>query len=541
MAMLRWRNKLRRGRRIQVAWIHLSLIFLMLLIGAGCERVQKPDEQTADVLFSTSEPDSYIYVNPSEMNLEPNPRDIEWLICNPLDKKNIEEIRTLDTTENDAPSKSNEDSSANDHLSYPVYSGLINKAVEEGINQSIYASIDEVKSDLDPKTLLNYRGIRKIIQPETTMLSRYIYVSEGFNHNHILSVAIYASATYDAVMKEMTDAYVSTVRILNFDLNTGQQIPLSSIFTDDYDYAKVIDQYIQNMLSENGAEDETSGRFWGAYYLVKPFDGIRENQLFSMDINGLNLYFTETDDRFISDFSTIQIQIPWSVFEDHLAFDSRFMRDTTSLFENTDANREFVTYHQTANYSEDYQEFTDQNVKYSFVEVFKPETPSEVYSAFVEQTKNTLRSLITEKTRDYDMYGMVSTRKIGNYTNYCSEIYQSEGTSSRVIREIALYKNEKSTEVKLTLADLFKANSAYETLMTEAIYQDIHSENDPSHLRDIASKMTKESIRQCLRTVEFELYTTGIVFYIPINEVNDYWSVMIPFNKLGIEHLTIFD
>ena len=526
---------------IKTLCLDVSLILMIMIVGVGCENAHKADEHTLDVQLPTFERDSHAYVESSEMNVEPSPREIKWLICNPLDKEIIEKIESMDTLENESPSENSSYSSANDHLSYPVYSGLRDKAVEARVNQSIEAAIEAVKADLEPNTILNYRGIRKIIKPETTMLSRYIYASEGFNHNHILGIAIQASATYDAVMKEMTDAYVSTVRVFNFDLNTGQQIPLSSIFVDHYDYSKVINQYIQNRLSENGAEDENSGRFWGAYYLVKPFDGISENQMFSMDINGLTLYFTEVDDRFISDFSTIQIQIPWSMFENHLAFDSRFMLDKAPLFENTDANREFVTYRQTTFYSENYQECEFQNRKYSFVEVFKPDIPNETYEKFVDQTKNTLHSLITEKTQDYDFYGMVSARKIGNFVNYCSEIYQSEGISSRVIREMELYKNEKSTEVKVTLADLFQPNSSYESILSEAIYQEIRSGNDASHMREIASKMTKESIQQGISDMEFELITTGIVFYIPIVQLNDYWSVMIPFNRIGIEHLTIFD
>ncbi len=137
--------------------------------------------------------------------------------------------------------------------------GLKDMDVEDKINQAIIDTYDELRaSDVPP-----YRGIRSYLGPEPEPEEMEWYNCGTYsmecnsyaNFNNILSVGVFKSSTYKAPDGDDNLTYVSDMRTLNFDLNTGEQIALEDLFCDDVDGLAILSDYIGELILDHNLQE----------------------------------------------------------------------------------------------------------------------------------------------------------------------------------------------------------------------------------------------------------------------------------------------
>ena len=186
--------------------------------------------------------------------------------------------------------------------SYCTIDGLVDQEVEDRINQQIY----DLYLDLCAQTELPaYRGV-KTVQKLGTLQDINIYPwNIGYSGN-LLSVGIQKCWTYGS---DETWNWVRDMEYLTFDMKTGGQVTLASLFGDNVDYVDVINQQVKKQLPD--LVDEAMGSYEhngeyiydeGGLVQVTPFTGIREDQPFAITYQGIVISFDEHNPEFDTEF-----------------------------------------------------------------------------------------------------------------------------------------------------------------------------------------------------------------------------------------------
>ena len=521
--MLRWANREKDKVKVKVkAKVKrtsmlslLAICLLCMVVFIGCD---KESGKTADKEISG---DSATVLYTSSDKLEPSERKISYLMPNNLKKESI----AVDEK--------------NQMVNYDVFSGFENTEVETKVNARVQQVIALVEQKINPATIVPYRGIRQVVTPDSKVTQSIISAYAGLNHNHILSIQAYANASYTKSERTQTEAFVSVIEVANLDLNTGDEIPLKSIFIDTYDYERAINDYILNMIGECDAEDEYPSVPNGPYFnLVKPFDGIDENQKYSLDTYGLNLYFDETDDRFLSNYGPVHIHMPWGYFGNHIAIDSRFMLPNQHLFEDNTIKKELVSWNENDSNVETYIEGKFEGGTYAISVLKKLGVSSEAFDAYVKETEALIQNYTMEDQNKEDanensVFVMMSTTQIGKYEIFSRMIWLNENGESRTHDTFQTYELSKNSRKKIALEDLFIADFNYLDIVVDEIT-----------IEQSRRKFTREDVTSIMDQLEFQIALDGIRFYLPSLNPEIYpenINVLIPYERFGFDHLKVFD
>ena len=149
---------------------------------------------------------------------------------------------------------------------------LVNDAA---VSETIVTRIIEQATYLAESGLPKMRGQQKYAEMETEDVCIYVYLQTVVNHvasfviNRIFTLRDADGAPY----------WINDTTPLNFDLNTGDMVPLAALFVDDYDYKTRINAEIEAYLMENAQIDESQYVDYQPR-LLAPFAGIRDDQPF---------------------------------------------------------------------------------------------------------------------------------------------------------------------------------------------------------------------------------------------------------------------
>lgn len=160
-------------------------------------------------------------------------------------------------------------------LEIPAVNGMTDQSLQEKINARWENDADSFKQEV-ASTLDEYvtnAGINGYPIHTYQALSR---IQEGFRSDHFLSLYIdYYSYT--------GGAHGFTERVpYNIDLSTGQELILGDLFTSDYDYSSIINEFIAEQIEANPEIffEGNSG-----------FTGIDEQQSYYIKDDALVIYF----------------------------------------------------------------------------------------------------------------------------------------------------------------------------------------------------------------------------------------------------------
>ncbi len=306
-------RKGRNSRRRAVAWLlTMVLAFSGIFMFAGCSEGVTDQaargEDTSEIAGTVS----------ADLQKRVNaPVQASYFITNNIDIESVS-VPSEDGREGD----------------YIVISGLADKEVEEKINDTIYKTfLKNLQNDNPPP----YRGAKLKVGSAEAPQSVFVTMQVTANINNILSICVSRSMYF----KEDSSVYFGDATPLNIDLNTGNSIKLSEMFTDNTDYYAYVNDAIEAEILKTDYDSEEYS-YLGNFdiILTAPFSGVSENQKFYL--NGSDGSISLIVDYSMPDFYTENyytlITIPYS---EKMAFTKRFM-EQISIFDDTTINKRLI-------------------------------------------------------------------------------------------------------------------------------------------------------------------------------------------------------
>lgn len=176
------------------------------------------------------------------------------------------------------------------NIRYPIlmpildcfYNSYYNINILNNINNTIYSHVKNLKDEIK-------RQAKEYKKEYETVLSKlnenyvkyqyelYIDYKVTYNRNNIISIPI-ESYEFTGGAHGMT--YLNSY---NYNLINGNQLKLSDMFKKDIDYKKIVNEYINYVISQNP----------DIYFKGEDgFKGIKEDQSFYIEDDGVVIYFS---------------------------------------------------------------------------------------------------------------------------------------------------------------------------------------------------------------------------------------------------------
>lgn len=193
----------------------------------------------------------------------------------------------------------------NVELKIPVIDGIIDKKMQEEINNKINDSFEKNKSEMETQSNKYLEDANKNkwnIVPYALDSDYFI----SYNHKNLLSLT---TTTY----KYTGGAHGSSnIVSYNIDINEGKELELKSMFKDNYDFKSAINNEIKKQMKESENE----------YFKneANDFKGISQKQDFYIEDGVIVIYFQQYEIAPYS-FGTPKYRIPLSVIKDGLKDD----------------------------------------------------------------------------------------------------------------------------------------------------------------------------------------------------------------------------
>lgn len=509
------------ARILRVMFIVCMLI--IALLSTGCDAFSARDK--AFDIYYTTENASVNELKPYTTFNNPvtEPHAIKYLVPNALIEVNTEKlpkseppIDRVGTTQS---------------VSYPYFSGLKSQEVQDKVNAQIESLMFEMDGLLIPETIAPFRGIKTVVNEDSTRSDSYLSIYTSFSYNNILSLRAYSNGTYkstDASTQDMT--WLSLSRGLNLDLNTGERVPLKALFVDGYDYESVINDAIVEQIQQNNLMDEAYLEY--SYFparLTKPFDGIAHDQAYCLDPFNLTIIIDENDPRFDTTFEQITFNIPLAKFEDNLAIDARYFKVESSLFIDETAKRMLPVWNLHGKGQSENFEGSFEGGKWYMMAFDQVDRLDDVYDALVLESKNYLSGL---KMEGMDNYAQISLSKvaIGDFVTISKYVWVSDGKNYFGEADYQVYD---ATNHRLTLDDLFVEDFDYESIIKNQVRSQIL----------LNGSYTDDEIESAYATKCFSLDQSNLTIHVslPDRGMGTQQQIYIPFDVFGVLNMTIFD
>jgi hypothetical protein len=512
---------------IAIGMIMICILAIVLLI-TGCRTVENRTD-----IYATSESVQQIYTTFNNPVSEPS--DIKYLVPNALSEVSMEKLPKVESPRAVSGPKHT--------LNYPVYSGLKSREIQEKVNSQIQSVIFEIGKQLDPKTIVPFRGIKKIINDKSTLSDSYISLYTSFSANNILSVRAYGSGTYKASVEAFKEStWVSIAKGLTIDLNTGENVPLEALFVDGYDYESAINDAIAEQIGQSNLMDEAYMEY--TYFparLTKPFDGIKPDQPYILDQFNLTIIIDANDARFDSGFDQATFSITLAKFGENLAIDKRYFELENNLFIDETERRSLPEWKagghgRSYNYNGTFEGGTwflmayiqgdqsEQNDNNS------DDKLDAIYDALIADSKVYLNGLKIEG-KDNHVEMTLSKVMYGRYASIFKSLWLANGNDYSGTLAYLMYDVSGK---QLTLDDLFIEGFEYEPILNEQIgikFSEI-------------GQFTDQEIATMFAAKSFTLNQSSVTIHLPLPDLRtgtNFYQVDFPFEIFGVRNMTIFD
>ena len=434
-------------------------------------------------------------------------------------------------------------------------SGLRDEQVQQKINDRLEQAVIELAT----RELPPYRGIKRKtagISPDD--LKQIVYMFVQYNESNLFSVRLERRISYEYVFG--TD----DMEGLTFDLNTGEELVLSDLFADGYDYQAAIVEYIRDGVAE-GWLSNVGGEYFYSYSdlftLLKPFDTVKKTQKF---------YLSEQDTiSLILDYDTPEFDVEGHVQilrieakrladkGNSMIFFKKYETGDERLYKTEDENfRRRKTLEQTGNIQEEYwssynpqmmeraaEEVEDdedeagdgdgdgepKNISFHIEVVTNVENPELAMrmSEMAEQSEERFAAFFADNEFAYEwfsgVYYRLRMRKWGNYLNV-NETYYFEGT-----KEFTKYYNKvynSQTGAQMSLWDCF-AHGSDNQEMIKALFLEKYED------------LSEEELLIYFEDPQFEIGWD--VLYLRLDDELYGKNLELYFHTIGYEELTLFD
>ncbi len=310
--------KLKNSSILKSIIIFMEIAFLIVVIFSlpGCQK-ELNEERTPRTTLETPVPDPNEKVEIIDLKEVLSPATLPYIVNNSLEY--IEE----DTSQ---------------EILYS-FTGLLDHDLESMINSEIQRRYSLLKESGIPP----YRGILKNLNKEKPMESEGSYTFQNFSAYNLLSVQMEINRNYPHKNSLEPSILTRVLECYNVDLNTGRELFLKDLFTNDADYKNLINSSIQKEVNRtaNITSDEFSDE---ELTLVYPFTGIKENQKFLLTPSELLIIIDYEMPEFNTNFTYSMVRIPFRDLERYLAIKQRFYDDAPNLYEKPNMSKELVSY-----------------------------------------------------------------------------------------------------------------------------------------------------------------------------------------------------
>lgn len=164
----------------------------------------------------------------------------------------------------------NQDEKINEYLQVPIFHGEINPTILENINSNLKNDIMEFKSQMEEAAEENAETLKKQGKKVIPYQISNSY-SITYNKNDILSVSL--------IYQEYIGGKNSLIRTTyNYNLQTGESMPLRSLFKQGADYIGILNKKMKERLQISYPN------------AAAQFSGIAEDQPYYLDNNDLVVF-----------------------------------------------------------------------------------------------------------------------------------------------------------------------------------------------------------------------------------------------------------
>ncbi len=232
----------------------------------------------------------------------------------------------------------------------------------------------------------------KAVYDAMTLENEWIDVYPYEVINNVVSFEISRRLRYREDGEESA-RYVFSATYLTFDLNTGDLVPLSALFTDGYDYKTRLNDAIEKYIAENAGEPM---EYMGGFTMLRPFAGIRDDQPYHLTSSHLLLVMDMGNPEFSLADSQLVIGIPLYELADCLAIFDRYNTDESIYAD----SRTYIatTIANSGNSSSTVVDFSEPDkYYYSVLNFGAPSLPESVDTAFENYKKNMVLSVSNYK------------------------------------------------------------------------------------------------------------------------------------------------
>lgn len=408
-------------------------------------------------------------------------------------------------------------------VEYSLISGLKDEAVESKINALIQDEVKKVKAQLEPETIAPYRGIRTVVDADTNITYRQIFMNAFFDNNNMISIRFSGSGNISGRQSDR----INVERTLNIDLNTGDRIPLSALFVDGFDYVTAINNAVKGIIdSQQSTEEISEYYFFRPFNLVKPFDGIDENQSYALSEYHLEIIFDILDPRFDSGFGPTMVSIGLNQFKDQLAIFNRYTTENHSLFIDETEKRKLWSWEESGVQEPFIESGTYAGGNYHITIHNGLEKLETRMDEILKESREWINGLKEEGDVDF----WITSSKIGPYMIVNCYQYRFLANRSYQEQRSEIYDTEGK---RIEFGDLFVEGTPYETVIKEQIKRQCNENTTYDY----------EKVMANYDSAVFSLNASGVNIWIPLGYNDQYDEVfygMIDFHEFGVRQFKMF-
>jgi len=382
--------------------------------------------------------------------------------------------------------------------------GLKNDSIESKINKLISTKIQELTKYTEFNNLPVSPGFyAKYPKGTSTVKSISISTSENYNCNNLLSLRFFVSVTISDKLpeNEYSDFYIEDT--MTIDLNTGNEIHLSDLFINGFDFEKALNTAV--LLDASSKTDEGEDEYSMSYIYRGGFSVMRSDIGFVLSIYGLNLIFDTTYSEFDNGFSSTMIEIPFAYLKNDWAFGQRFL-SKESLYIDSKVNRmdnylfvsdEAITHYVLNGIPVTSTVTINNQIKGYWLTLAKN---------YVIEDRNTIEVL--SKTNVTSINYELSAQPSGQYIRISRKFFPSKTgyMDQNNIEKTYMVSADGSI---LTLKDLFKPGFDYETPIKKALAEFLKTEYWPGEAGIPPLDEAYKSLNLVLGYSYFDLFNTA--------------------------------
>lgn len=412
---------------------------------------------------------------------------------------------------------------------YPVISGLNDKSIQDKINHDI--------QDVGTKLLSQYEPIFLALRKDNIIKvngkSSHSYIP--YSYNNIIFVE--CNAYIDVAFKD-NNYYPSYTSVsYGYDLNTGDKIGLSDIFKPGSDFKAKVNKFISQYIIENNYDDYETER------MTKPFQGIKEDQSYSLSFEGLRIILDEKNDEFFNNGYTDMIVIPFSYLGDDLYIFDKYFDESKNIFEQDKLSKRLLP----------------NKLEFKVNSVLNEQKPKHYIYAIQGEFVNVPNKEIEKKLNEM----VVSSIDLEDFKNKAAKVNDTQGISQynhnvNIFTNVGGYLSMAVFEdIRYGTSQDFKRepfnydfNQNKELLLRELFVDKVDiSKVIKSYIKrnndfPLSDEILELGIMDAVKANNFYFDEYGVAVYLSIEDLS--WDeyqkwVYVPFEEFGFENVAIFN